>query len=187
MYKFLLIIIVFSSSISNGQSIYKREVDDSTCEVTVYSTIDTVAVGNAACQSWGLIFSQRGTTYYALSYLFKAPKPVYLNSLCMMKIHFNDGELFSFSNINDADFFNTGEQIEFRIMVEEHFLQKMNNYRITSLQFEKDSFKYTIRISQPYGDTFLRLANLMLTTNMSDDNQDFMNWSELTKYKFPEN
>ena len=46
MYKFLLIIIVFSSSISNGQSIYKREVDDSTCEVTVYTTIDTVGVGN---------------------------------------------------------------------------------------------------------------------------------------------
>ena len=105
----------------------------------------------------------------------------------MMKIHFNDGELFSFSNINDADFFNTGEQIEFRTRVEEPFLKKMNNYRVTSLQFEKDSFKYTIPITQPYGDTFLRLANLMLTTNMSDNNQDFMNWSELTKYKFPEN
>ena len=187
MYKFLLIIIVFSSSISNGQSIYKREVDDSTCEVTVYTTIDTVGVGNTFCQSWGLIFSQEGTNYYALSYLFKAPKPIYVNSLCMMKIHFNDGELFSFSNINDADFFNTGEQIEFRTRVEEPFLKKMNNYRVTSLQFEKDSFKYTIPITQPYGETFLRLANLMLTTNMNDDNQDFMNWSELTKYKFPEN
>ncbi len=187
MYKFILIIMVFNSAISNGQSIYKRDVDDSTCEVTVYTTIDTVAVGNAACQSWGLIFNQESKNYYAISYLFKSPKPIYVNANFVMKIHFNDGELFSFLNINNADFFNTGEQIEFRTMVEESFLQKMNNFRVTSLHFEKDSFKYTIPITQPYCDTFLRLANLMLTTNMNDENQEFMNWSELTKDKFPEN
>ena len=153
--------MTFGNLFSNAQSIYSRTVD-SNASITIFTNSDTIAIGDSHCEVYAMILNEDCLNYYTLSYLFKAPKSLYLSSRYILRTRFEDGEVYDFKNINEDRFFNEGSEVEFRILVEKYQLYKMRAVAITSVRFLRDEFKYDILIHYPYANKIPDLVDFIL-------------------------
>ena len=186
MYKFILIVFTFGNLISNAQSIYSRTID-SNSSITIFTTSDTIAIGDNECSVYAMILNEDSMNFYTLSYVFKAPKSIYLSSSYNLRIRFVDGQVYNFKNINEDRFFSEGNNVEFRVFVEKYQLYKMSSFAITSVRLQRDDFKYDIPINYPYVNKIPDLADFVLNLDVYKEFNTPDKKMESTPIPFPEN
>ena len=102
-----------------------------------------------------------------------------------MRIRYNDGEVYEEIVITDGEFFTEGQLAKTMFFISENALNKMLRNSVTSITLITEKFRHTIKVDEAYNLTFQTLSEYMLNINPYDKNG--IMWSELTKWKFPEN
>ncbi len=161
---FLLLLI--TTSLCKGQSVYKREVNMEDTSITIFTNINTIGINNNQCKIFSMIFNKDSINYYTIAYLFKAPQIMYTGSAYKMKVYFEDGDMYEFPNINDAEIVYMGKEVEFRTLVEKTQLNKMQDYPIYLLRLERLGYFYDIHIEAEYSNNICKLANFVLQMNV---------------------
>ncbi len=184
MTKIIFISLLFITGISQGQSILKRTVDSSG-NITISTTIDTLAMGPKDCMVGGLVYNADSIKYYALVFYFKAPKTFFLTGKDKIYIRFDDGQVYDENVYTNGEFFTEGNRASVTIEISEQALQKMSRCFVTSVSLINDKFRHKMNVQDPYNRTFEDLAYYLLDLNPYDENG--INWVELTKMKFRDN
>ena len=180
----LILFICFSGFALQAQSISERDVDSSG-NITIITTLDTLASDPNYCYTEGVIYNSDSVNYYGLVFYFDAPQTFFLNTKDKMRIRYNDGEVYEEIVITDGEFISDGELVKIMFPIVKNALNKMLRNSVTSITLITEKFRHTIKVDEAYNLTFQTLSEYMLNINPYDKNG--IMWSELTKWKFPEN
>ena len=162
-------LLIFIGETSNGQSIYKREVDKEDSSISIFTTIDTMGIKENDCKIFGLIVNMDSINFYCIAYQLKAPQIMYLGKTYKMKLFFEEGNMLEYDNINDEVLFDKGAEIEFRTIVKDKELNKMKSSTLCMMRLERPGYYKDIAIEKDYKHTLSNLAQLMLATDAYKD------------------
>lgn len=180
----LTIFICFSGFALQAQSISERDVDSSG-NITIITTLDTLASDPNYCYTEGVIYNSDSVNYYGLVFYFDAHQIFFLTAKDKIQIRFDDGEVYDDFVITDGEFISDGELVKIMFPIVKNALNKMLRNSVTSISLITEKFRHTIKVDEAYNQTFQTLSEYMLNINPYDKNG--IMWSELTKWKFPEN
>lgn len=169
MNKYYIIILFFLYSMlsnysSNGQTIFSRTVEEEDCTktISIFTNIDTLGIKQFDCKIFGLIINKESAKYYAIAYILRAPRFLFINKSYRLKLFFESGEILEFENINDPDYFDAGTEIEFRTITEEAELKKMESSGLCFLRLERPGSYFDIKIEPNYQYKLSNLAKFMI-------------------------
>jgi len=180
----LILFICFSGFALQAQSISERDVDSSG-NITIITTLDTLASDPKYCYTEGVIYNSDSVNYYGLVFYFDAPQIFFLTAKDKIRIRYNDGEVYDEFVNTDGEFIIKDDLLKIMFPVSENALNKMLRNSVTSITLITEKFRHTINVDVAYNQTFKNLSEYMLNINVYDKNG--IKWSELTKMKFPEN
>lgn len=160
----LFLFFVLSNYSSNGQAIFSRTVEEEDCTktISIFTNIDTLGIKQFDCKIFGLIINKDSAKYYAIAYILRAPRFLYINKSYRLKLFFESGEILEFENINDPDYFDAGTEIEFRTITEEAELKKMESSGLCFLRLERPGSYFDITIEPNYQNKLCNLAKFMI-------------------------
>jgi len=180
----LALCICFSGLAIKAQSISDRIVDSSG-NIIIVTTTDTVALNPEFCYTEGVIYHSDSVNNYGLVFYFDAPQIFFLTAKDKIYIRYNDGEVYDEFVITDGEFITDGELVKIMIPMTENALKKMIRNPVLSISLITEKFRHTIKVDEAYHQRFKNLSDYLLHVNVYDENG--VKWSELTKMKFPEN
>lgn len=180
----LTLLICFSGIALQAQSISERVVDSSG-DITIITTRDTLASYPNYCYTEGFIYNSDSVNYYGLVFYFDAHQIFFLTAKDRFQIRYNDGEVYDDFVVTNGEFVSEGELVKIMFPISENALNKMLRNSVTSITLITQKFRHTIKVEEAYNQTFQTLSEYMLNINVYDKNG--IKWSELTKWKFPEN
>ena len=141
---FALLFSLFSITIQ-AQSLSKRTVDSSG-DIMIYTTLDTIALNTEYCAVEGVISNADSVNYYALFFYFKAPQTLFLTSRDKIRIRYNDGEVYDDYVFTEGEFFTEGQLTRMMLPISENALHKMNRNSVASISLITEKFKHKIEI-----------------------------------------
>ena len=183
MIKFLPLLLLFSHQ-AFSQSIAERTVD-STGNITVVTTIDTLAEQHQSCYIDGMICTWENKYYYGFDLFFEPPQDFYLTDKDKVLVRYVDGEVQQLEIFTQGQLLSGNELCGIKVLISEDELRKMSDYPVTSISLATPKFKHTIRIEPELKKKLFDLSYYMLNLNVY--NPDDYKWSEMLKMKFPEN
>lgn len=183
MIKFLPLLFLFTQQ-AFSQAIAERTVD-STGNITVVTTIDTIAEQHQSCYIDGMICTFENQYYYGFDLFFEPPQDFYLTEKDKVLVRYGDGEVQELAVFTQGELINGNQLCGIKALISEDELRKMTKYRVISISLLTPKFKHTIRIDPEHTKKLFDLSYYMLHLNVS--NPDDYKWSELMKMKFPEN
>jgi hypothetical protein len=165
----------------HGQSIIDR-TEDSNHNIIITTTTDTVAIGDKPCQIRCRIYNIDSVNYYEIVYFIKAPQSVFITSKDKLKVRFADGEVIGAQILNDGDFYNEGNIMKVLTYASDELIKKMiDGNKVESVQLVDNNFKHTIEVSPSYENVFYNMAMILMNTDVHQQIQEEVKWSELTK------
>ena len=179
----LTLLICFSGIALQAQSISERVVDSSG-DITIITTRDTLAADPNNCYTEGFIYNSDSVNYYGLVFYFDAHQIFFLTPKDRIQIRYSDGEVYDDFVVTNGEFVSEGELVKIMFPISENALNKMLSKSVTSITLITEKFRHTIKVEESYNQTFQTLSEYMLNINVYDKNG--IKWSELTKWKFPE-
>ena len=183
MIKLLPLLLLFANQ-AFSQSIAERTVD-SIGNVTVITTIDTLAEEKQNCYINGMICTWENRYYYGFDLFFEPPQDFYLTDKDKVLVRYYDGEVQELEIFTQGELISGNELCGIKLLITEEELRKMNEHPVTSLRLVTPKFKHTIQIEPARQQKLYDLSHYMLNLNVF--NPDDYKWSELLKMKFPEN
>ena len=180
----LTLLICFSGFALQAQSINERIVD-SAGNIIIVTNPETLSSYPKYCYTSGIVYNSDSINQYGLVFYFHAPQTFFLSAKDKIQIRYNDGELYDEFVMTKGEFITEDELVKIMFPIAENALNKMLRNSVTSVTLITEKFRHTIKVDEAYNLTFQTLSEYMLNINVYDKNG--IMWSELTKWKFPEN
>jgi hypothetical protein len=150
-----------------AQSIRNRIEEDEDCSkiIFIYTNIDTLGIKQFDSKIYGMIINTDSINNYGLAFFLRAPRFLFINKSYRLKLFFEDGIYLEYGDINDPDYYDAGTEIEFRAIVYEDELKKMQSSKLCFLRLERPGSYFDITIEPNYQNKLCNLAKFMLKTD----------------------
>lgn len=167
--KLIFVFLFFINTSSKSQSIRQQieeEQEDCSKIIFTYTNIDTLGLKPFETKVYGMIISKDSNSHnYGFAYFLHLPKFIFIKKNCRLKLFFEDAKYLEYGDINEPDFYYAGSEIEFRTIVYENELKKMQSTKLSFLRLEKPGSHFDIPIEEKYQNKLSNLAKFMLETH----------------------
>lgn len=162
---FVFLFLIFATG--KAQSIRNRIEEEEDCSkiIFIYTNIDTLGIKQFDSKLYGMIINADSINNYGLAFFLRAPRFLFINKAYRLKLFFEDGINLEYGNINDPDYYDAGTEIEFRAIVYEDELKKMQSSKLCFLRLERPGSYFDIPIEANYQNKLSNLAKFMLETD----------------------